>query len=111
MISDRISDPDLRHVQKFPPVGCAANLQDVALGEMKGPGGNVDALSSLHLKNTTFFNGTGVFFIYIKSKSQRFACICYLNAVDALMVVVVVHWVVWREKDPLVVDDRGAALS
>lgn len=67
MASDGISDPDLRHVQKFPLVGCAANLQDVALGEMKGPGGNVDALSSLHLKNTTFFNGTVVFFIYVKS--------------------------------------------
>lgn len=31
------------------------------------------------------------------------ACICYLDAVDALVVVVVVHRIVWREKDPLVV--------
>lgn len=113
MTSDGISDADLR--QRVPPGGRAANLQDVALGEMEGPGRNVDALSSLHLKNTTIiylsFNGTVAFFIYIKSESQMFACVCYLNAVDALVVVVVVHWVVWREKDPLVVDDRGAAFS
>lgn len=48
-----VGDPDLRRAQKPPPSpppsGHAANLQDVTLGEMKGPGGNVNALSSLHL--------------------------------------------------------------
>lgn len=29
----------------------------------------------------------------------------YLNAVDALVVVVIVHWIVWREKDAFVVYD------
>lgn len=38
------------------------------------------------------------------------ARICYLDAVDALVVVVVVHRIVWREKDPLVVYHWGAAL-
>lgn len=37
--------------------------------------------------------------------------VCYLNAVDAFVVVVIVHWVVWWKKDSLVVDDWGAALS
>lgn len=37
--------------------------------------------------------------------------ISYLDAVDALVVVVVVHGIVWRKKDPFVVDDRGATLG
>lgn len=77
---------------------------------MKGPGGNVDALSGLHLKSATIFDcKVAIFLTY--TKSERFAQVRYLNAVDAFVVVVIVHWVVWRQKDSLIVDNRGAALS
>lgn len=35
---------------------------------------------------------------------------CYLDAVDALVVVVIIHWVIWRQKDPFVVYNRRTAL-
>lgn len=44
--------------------GHAPNLEDVTLGEMKGPGGDVDALPSLHLKRTTFTDGKVAVFSY-----------------------------------------------
>lgn len=63
-------------------VGRGRYLEDVALCQLKGAGGDVDAFARLHL-----------------------------DAVHALVAVVVVHGVVWRQEHPLVVGDGGAALS
>lgn len=52
-------------------------LQDVPLGQMKGSGRYVDSFPSLHL-----------------------------DTVDALVVVVVVHGVIWRQENPFIVEDR-----
>lgn len=63
-------------------VGRGRYLEDVALRQLEGAGGDVDAFARLHL-----------------------------DAVHALVAVVVVHGVVWRQEHPLVVGDGGAALS
>lgn len=57
-------------------------LEDVPLRKLKGAGCDVDA----------------------------FACLD-LNAVHTFVAVVIVHWIIWRQKHSLVVGHCGAALG
>lgn len=65
-----------------PSAARLAYLKDVTLGEMEGAGRDVDPLACLHL-----------------------------DAVDALVIGVVIHGVVGREQNAGVVDDGGAAVG
>lgn len=65
-----------------PWAGRTTHLEHVSLRQVKSPGRDVDAFPSLHL-----------------------------DAVDALVVVLVVHGVVRREEDAFIVHHGRAALS
>lgn len=50
-------------------------------------------------------DGTHLFPPILENVTNTVFLQCYLDTVDTLVIVVIVHWIVWREKDPFIVYD------